>query len=217
MEKSISELKALEKQLTHAQSQLEKAQLNLKKSQVKSPIEGKIEMPLISKGDFVKIGTPMFKIVSQEKMNVELSFPENIAKKIKPGLKVLLTIPYLNKKIYSRISQIKPSIDSSNNSVKAIVRLQGVKGIISGSTVNGIVTLSTKKKTILIPEQCINLRPKGKIVYIIKDNKAFERVVYTGYKKSGQVEILDGLKINELIAFEGSGFLTNDASVSILK
>ena len=78
--KSISELKALEKQLTYAQSQLEKAQLNLNKSQVRSPIEGKIEMPLISKGDFVKIGTPMFKIVSQEKMNVELSFPENIAK-----------------------------------------------------------------------------------------------------------------------------------------
>jgi hypothetical protein len=45
--------------------------------------------------------------------------------------------------------------------------------------------------------------------------KALQKVVKTGAKRGGRVEILEGLSGSETIALDGAGFLTNNAVVAI--
>ena len=55
------------------------------------------------------------------------------------------------------------------------------------------------------------LRPAGKVVYVIKDGKALARVVETGVRQRGQVEVVSGLGPGEAVAADGAGFLTDQA------
>ena len=43
---------------------------------------------------------------------------------------------------------------------------------------------------VTVPEVSVVLRPAGKVVYVIENGKAVQRVVKTGVTQIGQVEIL---------------------------
>ena len=60
------------------------------------------------------------------------------------------------------------------------------------------------------------LRPAGKVVYVINDGKALQRVVTTGIKQAGFIEILGGLAAGEHVVVDGAGFLTDQAPVRVL-
>jgi multidrug efflux pump subunit AcrA (membrane-fusion protein) len=70
-----------------------------------------------------------------------------------------------------------------------------------------------------VPEQSVVLRPAGKVVYAVvadgEQRKAQQRVVRTGAKKNGVIEILEGLEAGETVVEDGAGFLTNGAVVAV--
>jgi len=53
------------------------------------------------------------------------------------------------------------------------------------------------------------------VVYVIEGGRARQRVVKTGHRRDGQVEILSGLKAGERVAVDGAGFLTDGAAVEV--
>ena len=59
------------------------------------------------------------------------------------------------------------------------------------------------------------LRPAGKVVYLIVDDKAKQQVVEVGSKQGGLIEIVSGLKGGETVALDGAGFLSNGATVNV--
>jgi multidrug efflux pump subunit AcrA (membrane-fusion protein) len=67
----------------------------------------------------------------------------------------------------------------------------------------------------VVPEHAVVLRPAGKVVYLVDEGKAVQRIVQTGVKQGGFVEITAGLAAGETIAVDGAGFLTNNANVAI--
>ena len=83
-----------------------------------------------------------------------------------------------------------------------------------GGTVNAQVVTGRKPSAIVVPEQSVVLRPAGKVVYIIEDGKAAQRIVQTGYRQGGLIEITTGLAGGETVAVDGAGFLTNNALVT---
>jgi hypothetical protein len=67
----------------------------------------------------------------------------------------------------------------------------------------------------MVPEQSVVLRPAGKVVYVVADNRAAQRVVQTGLKQDGLQEVVSGLARGELIATDGAGFLSDGAAVTL--
>jgi hypothetical protein len=79
------------------------------------------------------------------------------------------------------------------------------------------VVTGRKENAVVVPEQSVVLRPAGKVVYLVQDGKAVQRVVETGVRKDGRIEIVSGLAGGETVAADGAGFLTNNAPVAIAK
>ena len=69
----------------------------------------------------------------------------------------------------------------------------------------------------MIPEQSLVLRPAGEVVYVVRENIAHQAIVKTGLRQKGFIEIISGLKPNDLIVVDGAGFLTDKAPVKIAK
>lgn len=207
---------ALRSQLDGARAQLALIDHNAAKTRVVAPIDGRVEKQIASPGDFVKVGDPLVMIIGTQKLRAHLPFPENVAARVRPGLPVRLSTPTAPDKVYATtIKELKPLIGSTNRAVDVIADIIDQPDWQGGASVNGQVVLGERDQAVIVPEASVVLRPAGEVVYIIKDGAASQRIVKTGLRQQGKVEITEGLSAGEVVALDGAGFLTDKAPVKL--
>ena len=175
-----------------------------------------VEAQVASVGDYVKVGDPLFLLISNRKLRAHLPFPETAAPRLKRGQPVVLGVPQRpGLEIRATVTDIKPGISESGRALNVIVDIDNDGSLRGGGTVNAGVIVSSRENAVLVPEQSVVLRPSGKVVYVIGEGKAQQRVVETGARRGGQVEILKGLEAGATVALDGAGFLTDNAVVTV--
>lgn len=207
-------------QLDAARARADGSRRNLGKTRVRAPMDAVVDAQIASEGDYVKVGDPLFQLVSSRKLRAHLPFPESAAARLKPGMTVRLTSPTAPDRVYrSVIREIRPAIVEGSRSLDVLADIDNDGGLRGGATVNAAVSLAAKGKALTVPEQSVVLRPAGKVVYLVEaegdQKKARQRVIKVGAKHAGRVEILAGLSGGETIALDGAGFLTENATVAI--
>jgi RND family efflux transporter MFP subunit len=207
---------ALKNQLASANSRAAISQNNHQKARIVAPFDGVIEEKIASNGDYVKVGDPLFRLISNRQLRAHLPFPEHTAAKIKPGMLVRLSSPLSpESEINGVVEDIRPSITESSRAIDVITRLDNPGFLKGGGSINASVITGTLDNAIQVPEQSVVLRPAGKVVYLVNEGKVTQQVVETGSKQRGLVEIRQGLKGGETIALDGAGFLSNNAAIAI--
>lgn len=207
---------ALREQLAAARARGDMSRRSQGKARVVAPFDGVIETQVASVGDYVKVGDPLFQLVSSRKLRAHLPFPESAAARLKRGQAVILNSPQQpGKEIRGSVSEIKPSVSESGRALDAIVDIDNTEGFRPGGTVNAAVVIASREDAVLVPEQSVVLRPAGKVVYAVVDGKAVQHVVEVGAKRAGMVEIRKGLPAGATVALDGAGFLTNNAAVAV--
>lgn len=207
---------ALKHQLTSARARGSLSQDNVTKTTIQAPFDGVIVQQLASTGDYLKVGDPIFRFVSNDRLRAYLPFPESAAPRLKIGMPVRIVSPLApDTTINGVVEDIRPTIGEGNRSVEAIARLENPGMLKGGASIDAAVVTGQKEKAIVVPEQSVVLRPAGKVVYQITDGKAKQLVVQTGSKQRGVIEILGGLQGGETLALDGAGFLTDGAAVTV--
>lgn len=217
LDEALAQRAVLREQLTAARARAESTGRSLGKTRVVAPIDGEIESQVVASGDYVKLGDPLFTLVGMSRLRAHLLFPESAGNRIRPGLKVRLESPAApGRFIETRIDEIKPTVNAGNRALDAIVRFDGIDGAFrGGGSVNARVVISVRENALMVPEQSVVLRPAGKVVYVVKDGRAAQRVVETGLRQDGRQEITKGLAPGEVIATDGAGFLSDGAAVML--
>jgi membrane fusion protein (multidrug efflux system) len=207
---------ALRQQFAAAGARGDQSRRNQGKARVVAPFDGVVETQIVSAGDYVKVGDPLFQLVSSRKLRAHLPFPESAAPRLMKGQAVILTSPQRPGSAFrGAVSEIKPSVSESGRALDVLVDIDNTEGFRPGGTVNAAVVVAAREDAVLVPEQSVVLRPAGKVVYAIADGKAVQHVVEVGAKRAGMVEIVKGLPAGTTVALDGAGFLTNNASVSV--
>lgn len=215
-EDSLAQRDALRAQLATARARNQATRNNLGRTRVLAPADGVIETQIVSVGDYVKVGDPLFRLISNRVLRAHLPFPESAAGRIRAGQPVRLSLPHApGRVIRGRVEDVKPTINDSSRALDVLVRVDNEDALLSGGTVNASVITGSKPAAVVVPEQSVVLRPAGKVVYVIADGKANQRIVEAGIKRDGLVEIVKGLSAGETLAEDGAGFLTDAASVTV--
>lgn len=218
LDDATSHLSTLREQLAGARAQLAGAEHNLAKTRIAAPVSGEIEQRLVSVGDYVERGKPLFHITANQKLRIHLPFPEDMAPLLRPGMPVrLASASAPQKNIESTIDDIRPAVNVASHAVEVIVDIANPGGWKPGGSVTGVLVLEKRQQALVVPEQSVVLRPAGEVVYVIKEGIAQQYVVKTGHRSGGNVEILSGVALNEIVAFDGAAFLTDKARVNIKK
>ena len=207
---------ALKSQLAAAESRAGLSRRGVGKTRITAPHEATVEEVMVARGDYVKLGDPMFRLVAAGNLRASLPFSEAVAPRLKRGQPVRLTMPLVpGASFEARIDELRPQVSDGGRSVIALARLKPDPRLKAGATVNASVLIDRKPGAVLVPEQSVVLRPAGKVVYAVVDGKAQQRVVDTGAQEGGLVEITRGLKTGETVALDGAGFLSQGAEVAI--
>jgi membrane fusion protein, multidrug efflux system len=215
VDNDVAQQNVLKQQLAAAKARASSINHNSSKSKIVAPVSGVVEKKLVDTGDYVRVGDPIVQIISKQRLRAHLPFPEHIGAQLKPGLRVRLSTPTSEKPVDSVIRELKPMITEGSRTIDVIADVVDEMSWQPGGSVTGTVVLGEHSAAMMIPEQSLVLRPAGEVVYVVRNNVAYQAIVKTGLRQDGLIEVLEGLSANDLIVVDGAGFLTDKADVSV--
>ncbi|RME33362.1 MAG: efflux RND transporter periplasmic adaptor subunit [Gammaproteobacteria bacterium] len=216
LDEAESALKALRAERALARVRLAQAERRLSQTRILSPVEGRVSARMVSPGDYVKAGTPLFRLTGRRHLRARLPFPETLAGRLRPGQAMRLVTPQaLEQAVETTVGSLRPEITPSNRAIEALVQFDNPDGWEPGASVTGTVTLEVHEGAVTVPEAALVRRPAGEVVYVIEGDSARQRLVHSGLRLRGKVEITAGLAAGETVAVDGAGFLTDGARVEV--
>ena len=203
-------------QLDEARARLDDAQYNLDRTQIVSPVSGRVQSRHVSVGDFAAAGQVAYELVATDALRAIVPLPEHLQDRLEVGQTVRLAITARpDEVIEAPVSEIRPMIGERSRAIELIVDLDNPGDWRPGGAVTGHVVLE-RREGLVVPPGSLVRRPAGTIVYVVDGDKAFQRKVAIGLRGADWVEIVEGLEDWETVVVDGAGFLTDGASIDIV-
>jgi len=203
--------------LEAAQARLGVAQRALQDASVQAPFAGLVAERLVSPGEFVRMGQPLFELVALDPIEVEFHLAEVDLSRVALGDEILVSVaPYPDETFRARVTFISPIIDSRTRTlrVKAITP-NGDGRLRPGLFARIDLGVSTRDSALMVPEEAVLRRAEGDILFILKGERVERRLVETGSFVSGEIEIREGLEADETVVRRGHAELVDGTRVSV--
>ncbi len=212
-EASETALSLSEADLIVFKARLKDTEFKLRHVQITSPIDAVVQTKLVSTGDYLKVGKGVYKLISLNDIYARLFFPETLAGVVKTPTTV--TLYHGKESLTATLTNFRPMLEKGNRSIHGLVVFENSLNWKPGYSVIGEVSLEVHKDAVMVPLQAVVRRPAGLVVYLIEDNQAKEVAVTTGLIEGANIEVLSGLKSDQIIALDGAPFLSDGATVSV--
>jgi len=219
-----SEMKYLESKAKYESQQkmVDQMKKRLLKTKIIAPFKGVIDEIKGKKGQILTpYVTPILRIINLDKMYVEALVPENHLPNIKIGSEAVVNIPVLKSSQKTKINQTGNYINPNNRTFRIEAPLNNSNNMIKPNLAAKIlITDYYNKNAIMIPTKIINENAEGQ-PYIFKLLKTDENSIYRtkkifielGKSTNEKTEILNGIKVDDIIIDEGSMIVDDDQKV----
>ena len=198
---------------------------------VTSTINGIVSFLPVSVGNTVGRTTTVAIITDPSKNKVYASIPEKYVLKIKKGLGASLQLSSLPTKVFQlTISEIPPQVSKTTGTLDIILTFnkdQDISNVISGMYGSLSLTLAEYENQIVIQRDTIVLEnnQEGKSVsgVFVLDNPAEMETtvsfvpIVSGIEDNNDIQVLDGLKENDVIVTLGQSHLNFGSPVLVLE
>lgn len=211
------QLDGLKTQLKAAKSRLDRSKKMLEDAVVKSPMNGVINMRYVELGSLIAPNAPLFDIVDESQLKVNVGVPESRVKLLEKGQTVTLTNNATPGKTYTgKINYIGIKTDRGLN-YPVEVYLDKDDALRIGMYLKVQFSAGTTRTGVLVPRKAIVGSAKAANVYVVKNGKAERRSVVLGEMVGDQVEILEGVTAGEELITAGIMNVADGTEVKIIK
>ena len=195
-----------------ARASLAAQQLRLKYTQVTAPDSGVISARTATVGSVVGVGTELFRMIRQGRLEWRAEVTATELARIKPGIKARV-VAANGSELTGRVRMIAPTIDAQTRSALVYVDLPPVMGAAapfkSGMFASGQFELGASQ-AMTVPQQAVAVRDGFSYVFILKpDNRVSQLKIKTGRRLDERVEVTEGLAPGARIVVSGAGFLND--------
>jgi membrane fusion protein (multidrug efflux system) len=200
------------------EAQRDVLRVKLDRAAIRSPLGGSIAARMVSVGEVVQVGHPLFRLVDDDPLKLRTAIPERYAGSLRPGLELRVHVDAYPGRVFTgRISRINPTSETANRSITIEAEVPNPEGLLKpGFFATGDLVYDTAAPVLAVPEGALTTFAGVTKVYVIKDGKAEERVVRTGVAVSeARREIVDGLQAGEHVAVTNLERLEQGAAVSV--
>jgi membrane fusion protein, multidrug efflux system len=190
----------------------------LDKSTVIAPFEGVAGLRQVSPGAYVKAGQDIARLEGIGTLKLDFRLPELYLGRIRPKQEVLVRVDaFAGETFHGEIFAIEPAVDEQTRTVllRARVPNPGVR-LKPGMFARVALVLETRENALIVPEQALVPQGKDRFVYKLADGKAVLTRIELGLRRTGEVEVKQGLSAGETIVIDGQLRLRDGAAVTVL-
>lgn len=166
---------------------------------VRAPFDGVISEKMVSPGEWVAPGKPLFTLVDDEPLKVELSISELAIKLIKQGQRVeLVSVSQPDKPIGATITRLGAEIGRTRSLIVEATVDKGSE-LVPGMFVEAHIEKGKVPRPVL-PAEAVVKRGKSWRAFVIKKGEVEERIVQLGpTPEPGKVSIAQGVEKGEKV------------------
>lgn len=202
--------------LDAAKAALESAQIDLAHTQIVAPDHGVISSRTATLGAVVNVGTELFKLVRQNRLEWRAEVASGQLTGLKVGQKAKLALPQ-GAEITGTIRSIAPTLNSDTRIALIYIDLPANSPAKAGMYAEGRIELG-QSEALTVPESALVLRDGLNYVFEIDSNNITQqRAVKVGRRQGGRIEIVEGLSPQAHIASSGGAFLNQGDLVNLVK
>ena len=205
---------SLEKRINGLNTQIEMAE-------VKSPINGVVDIVYQEKGNIGSPQTPFAKVINTSNIKIYGDISESYLTKVHKGDDVEIRFPALEKTVEAKINQIGNTIDPNNRTFRVRININNPTNLIKPNLVSVISLRDYVNESAIVVPLLLYIKEdfNGHYTYIVeKENgKSVARKVYVtpGVTNNNMTEINNGLNAGMSIISEGYNQVINGTAVQI--
>lgn len=185
---------------------------------VRSPLSGAVARRMVSAGEYVRPGTPLFTIVADGVVKLRGDVPERYTPDLGIGQEVRVRVDaFPATEFAGRLARVSPASNPESRSIAVEVLIDNQKRQLKpGFFASAAIVTRTDDEAVMVPQEAVTTFAGVTKVFVVADGTARERPVRPGSRSvEGLVEILEGLRPNEVVATSGLSRLQDGAAVTV--
>lgn len=195
---TAQQLVAAETARDAARAQVERTRVMLSFARIASPIDGVVADRRVEEGDLASPGQVLLTVYDPARMRLEAPVPVRLAAALSVGQEVEVLVATPDGRRRARISEIVSEIDAASRTRKVRALLEDPSGLQPGAF--GRLTLATEPvDSIRVPERAVSRVGQLELVRVVRDGRVVRRLVRTGPRSDGMVEVLAGLEDGDVL------------------
>ena len=210
------EFDAATTRLRTADAVLVEARTMLQYTELTAPFDGVITRKLIEVGDLATPGKPLLEMENSSLLRFECEIPEALIDRVQMGADLPVAVDAAGVTLTGKVSEIAPSASAGSRTFLVKLDLPPAEKLRAGQF--GRVSVQVRERpAVLVAEGAVVRRGQIESVFVIEEGVARLRLVKTGRRHNGQVEIISGLAGGERVASKDAHLLNDGALVEVAR
>jgi RND family efflux transporter MFP subunit len=184
------------------------ARLNLERSHVRAPFQGVIAARLANPGDYLTVGAPILRLVRTDPLRLRLEVPERESFAVASGQIVRVTVEGDSLVVTGRLARVAPVIREGDRMLVVEADVPNPGTLRAGVFVRVQIVVGDQEPGLSVPERAVTTFAGIEKVVGIENGRAAEKIVVTGRRGPGWVEIVSGLNPGEPVVLDPTGLRT---------
>jgi RND family efflux transporter MFP subunit len=190
---AIEEVRNRQAVLAERRSELAIARQQLLDSELKAPIDGAVRQRHVSAGEYLEAGSPIVTVVRIHPLRLRLAVPERMAADVRLGQQVNVKVEG-NRTVYrgqvARTLLVEAEVPNEHGELRP------------GAFAEAEIVTQAEERAVFVPASSIVTFAGIEKVMTVHDGLSLEKRVQTGRRLGDRVEIVEGLKPEELVVVE---------------
>jgi RND family efflux transporter MFP subunit len=198
--------------IASAKAALSSQQLRLRYTQVVAPDSGVISARTATVGSVVGVGTELFKMIRQGRLEWRAEVTAAELARLKTGTSAVVKAAN-GSELTGKVRMIAPTIDPQTRSALVYVDLPATEGtnaaFKAGMFASGQFELGTSD-AMTVPQQSVVVRDGFSYVFRLNQDQRVSQVkVQSGRRLGDRIEVVSGLTPEAVVVVSGAGFLND--------
>ncbi len=216
---ALQNVQSLKASLQGLRATRDLAEKKLNDSVIRAPVGGQVSERLVQPGEFIAQNVPVVSIVQMNPLKLRTAVQERYAGIIQPNLQVEFTVEsYPGEVFKGRVAHVSPAVDQNTRTFTVEVLVENPnRRLKPGFFTKGVIFTRLDEQVIGVPEEAVSTLAGVSNVYVVEQNKVRVQPVTLGTRQGRVVEVLTGLKGDEVLATTNLSQLANGVSVEIVR
>jgi RND family efflux transporter MFP subunit len=188
----------LDSKMAQAEQEVRAANIMRDYARLAAPFDGIVTARSVEPGNLAAPGAPLLTIEQDGAYRLEAQVDESRIPTMQPGQTVEVEMEALGRRMNARVSEIVPAVDAASRSYLVKIDLPAAPQLRSGMFGRAVFPLGART-VVAIPASALVERGQLQSVFVAEDGAARTRLITTGERSKGVVEVLSGIGAGEKV------------------
>lgn len=202
---SEAQLEQLEATMLANQARVAAARSRVNDRIIRAPFDGRVGLRNASLGGLVSPGGVITTLDDLSIVKLDFAVPELFLASLKPGLTIeAQSSAYPNTVFKGRVDSVDTRIDPTTRAVVVRALIDNKDGRLRPGMFMTLQLVRSAGRALLLPESAIVPEESKHFVFVVADGRAHKREITIGRRRPGEVEILQGVSVDDVVVIDGT-------------